>query len=79
MAEMKRKKEESKTDKDFKLTGRALFEQKDTKLMSKLEVEVEDETPEGIIDQGDDEDDREAVYYDKALYAEEVGEEVDFD
>ena len=78
---MRKLKEEMRTEKDLKPTGRQIFEQRkgiieDIKVDEEDEEEFKDE--EGA---GDFEDDVEEglPYYDKALYEAELEDDVDFD
>ena len=81
MEKLQKFKEESKTEKDLKPSGREIFESKSKIGNLVLEVEEDDEE---FGEEGDDDDEEEdVVFYDKALYALEEGinddEEVDFD
>lgn len=75
MIKLKKQREENKTEKDLKLTGRQLFEDKKTLLDFKLDEE--DDEDEEFKDEADSDED--AFCYDKELYAEVDDEEVDFD
>jgi hypothetical protein len=70
MTAMKKRKEDAKTEKDYKLTGRTIFENKDVKIEN---IDIADNDV-GKVDPtedmtADDEDQRDAMFYDKALYA----------
>lgn len=82
MEHLQKIKEERKTEKDLKPTGRQIFEMSKKGLMDiKLEEEGEEDAEE-FKDQNEAEDseDDEAFYYDRALYDNDANEEeVDFD
>jgi hypothetical protein len=71
---LKSKKEAAKTEKDFKLTGREIFENKDVKLIGDLKIADEDFGKVDAIEEEqltavEDDNVRDEMFYDKALYA----------
>lgn len=76
---MRKMKEEMLTDKDFKLTGKQLFEQ-GRKIIDEIQIgEEDDEEFKDDEDDGTGADDEEDANYDKALYNVEDLEEEDVD
>ena len=70
MEKLQKLKEERKTEKDLKLSGKQIFEDKFG--LSNLVLEGEDEDEEdfkGEDGSDDEEDDEDVKFYDKALYA----------
>jgi hypothetical protein len=68
---MRKIKEEMKTEKDLKLTGKQIFEQRKNIIEDiKIEEDVDEEEFKDEDGAGEEDEDQEgeAVYYDKALY-----------
>ena len=76
-------KEQMRTEKDLKLTGRQLFEARkgiieDIKLDEDDDEEFKDDEG-GVPDEEDDEGQEGVAFYDKALYEADLEEDVEFD
>ena len=77
---MRKLKEESRTEADLKPTGKQLFEMRKN-IIDDIKLEEEDEGEEFRDEEGGGEEDEEedTMYYDKALYEQDLEEEVDFE
>ena len=86
LEKLRKLKEERKTEKDFKQSGKQLFEQKLNKGVDITQFEVEEDT-EDFKDEGsgsqvvEEEVEEQQTMYDRALFAAEEGidDEVDFE
>ena len=79
---MRKLKEEMRTEKDLKQTGRQLFEMRkgiieDIKLEEEDDEEFKDD--EGGVPDEDEDDGEGVAFYDKALYQADLEEDVEFD